>query len=38
MTEVDPFTYSLRIPRDLRAVGVARASLRAALTAHAVPS
>jgi anti-sigma regulatory factor (Ser/Thr protein kinase) len=32
-----PFEYRIRVPRDPRAVGVTRASLRAALTAHRVP-
>jgi anti-sigma regulatory factor (Ser/Thr protein kinase) len=32
-----PFEYRIHVPRDPRAVGVTRASLRAALTAHRVP-
>lgn len=35
--EVAPFAYGFHIPRDPRAVGVTRTSLRAALTAHGVP-
>ncbi|MEU1668750.1 ATP-binding protein [Streptomyces sparsogenes] len=34
---VAPFEYSLHIPHDPRAVRVARASLRTALTAHELP-
>ncbi|WP_030836208.1 hypothetical protein [Streptomyces hygroscopicus] len=34
---VAPFEYCLHIPHDPRAVGVARASLRTALTAHELP-
>lgn len=32
-----PFAYTLQVPYDSRAVGVARSSLRAALVAHGVP-
>ncbi|MEU1787794.1 ATP-binding protein [Streptomyces sparsogenes] len=34
---VAPFEYSLHIPHDPRAIRVARASLRTALTAHELP-
>lgn len=34
---VAPFEYCLHVPHDPRAVGVARASLRTALTAHELP-
>jgi anti-sigma regulatory factor (Ser/Thr protein kinase) len=34
---IAPFEYCIRVPHDHRAVGVARTSLRAVLTAHHVP-
>ena len=34
---IAPFEYCLHVPHDPRAVGVARASLRTALTAHELP-
>lgn len=35
--DTEPFHYCFRVPHDPRAVGVARASLRAVLRAHRMP-
>ncbi|MFC0598470.1 ATP-binding protein [Streptomyces palmae] len=35
--DVSPFEYTLHVPHDLRAVRVARASLRSVLVAHELP-